>query len=738
MNLKTVAILISLLPFIAFSQESVNCYGNVNEANNIYRIQAADSGLMAFGLIDLLSVQRLNFKTGEEWTMSFKTQNGSVSQNLYGKGGIMENDSTFLVLGRLGKENVGIIKATTSGRIIWANWYNTGLDEHPDKIVRLKNGDYLVSVRTNVSYYEFGEWGSRSGVFRINPNGQLKWFRLLDYRTSNTSSTVNGMFETEGSNLLITQKYGTKTGLFKLNANGDSLKSVISNTDFVLMDSDFDKNNQRIYTVSADKKISAFDTSFNSVFLKTIGNTTLNSLNSIKIINDTMVLLGGKYNNDACVLYADYQFNILSCHYKRFIPSTASTLLGLYRYKDQGISLIFPSVAVTKHADPSSNLCFNKINGSQFTTSSGSNLTFSSHVRIRGTATWDEWQYVVATKTKQMNPSSNCLSHDLGVMPDRTLHTNTCLDFNIKLYLTNHGVNPITRFKLKYFVNDLEIDTTFVLSSSIGSKQSTFVNVSNVYLKPGKQIIYGWVYLPNQTNDEFTFNDTFSMEVVPRLVPKMTISGVDSICEGSNTTISSSGKSGTYHWYRNGALVKQGTAQTHTTNLSGKYHVRLTDSACFYYSDTFQLNTVSIPNKPNISESNGVLSTNASGFYVWYYNNKALDTSKSSINSLGFGTYKVLSYNNFGCVNESDGLVLTELSTAPLSTEKIWTIKNSNLLVWNGTEKVKLKIYSIDGKLLLENKIGESEMGFNLPYNIYILRIEGKNTNAFYKIALGQ
>jgi hypothetical protein len=68
----------------------------------------------------------------------------------------------------------------------------------------------------------------------------------------------------------------------------------------------------------------------------------------------------------------------------------------------------------------------------------------------------------------------------------------------------------------------------------------------------------------------------------------------------------------------------------------------------------------------------------------------------------------------------------------------MWTIKNSNLLVWNGTEKVKLKIYSIDGKLLLENKIGESELEFNLSYNIYILRIEGKNTNAFYKIALGQ
>jgi hypothetical protein len=63
MNLKTVAILISLLPFIAFSQESVNCYGSVNETSNIYRIQAVDSGLMAFGLIDLLSVQRLNFKT---------------------------------------------------------------------------------------------------------------------------------------------------------------------------------------------------------------------------------------------------------------------------------------------------------------------------------------------------------------------------------------------------------------------------------------------------------------------------------------------------------------------------------------------------------------------------------------------------------------------------------------------------------------------------------------------------
>lgn len=738
MNLKTVAIIISLLPFIAFSQESVNCYGNVNETSNIYRIQASDSGFMAFGTIDLLSVQRFSFKNGEEWTMSFKTQNGSISQNIYGKGGIMENDSTFLVLGRIGTSNVGIIKATTSGRIIWANWYNTGLDEHPDKIIKLNNGDYLVSVRTNVSYYEFGEWGSRSGVFRIAPNGNLKWFRLLDYRTTNTSSVISKMAETNGSNILLFQKYGSKLGLIKLKANGDSLTSIISSNDFNITDADYDRINQKLYVVGSDKRIGIYDTAFSPISTKTIVNSTLNSLSSIQIINDTMVLLGGKYNNDACVLYADYQFNIRSCHYKRFSPSTASTLLGLFRHQDYGFSMIFPSIAITKHADPSSNLCFNKINGSQFATNNGSNLSFVSHVRIKGTATWDVWENIVATKTKQISPSSNCMAQDLGVMPDRAVHNNACLDFNLKLYLTNYGVNPITRFKLKYFINEIERDTTIILSSSLGSKQSSFINVTNLYLKPEKQRIYGWIYLPNQTNDGFNANDSFSMEIVPRIVPKMNISGVDSICEGSNTTLSSSGKSGTYDWYRNGVFVKQGTAQTHTTNLAGKYHVRLTDSACFYYSDTLQLNTVAIPNKPSISESNGVLSTNASGFYVWYYNNKAVDTSKTTINSLGYGTYKVLAYNNFGCVNESDGLVLTELSISPLSSEKMWTVKNGNLLVWNGTENVKLKIYSIDGKLLLENKIGESELLFNLPYNIYILRIEGKSSNAFYKIALGQ
>ena len=738
MNFKLFYISLAVVcPIFSFSQESINCYGNVNETSNTFRIQESDSGFMAFGLIDLLSVQRLNFKSGEEWTISFKTQNGSVSQNLYGKGGIMENDSTFLVLGRLGKENVGIIKATTSGRIIWANWYNTGLDEHPDKIVRLKNGDYLVSVRTNVSYYEFGEWGSRSGVFRISPSGDLKWFRLLDYRSANTSSIVNGMFETDGSTLLITQKYGTKTGLIKLSANGDSIKSVISTADFVLMDSDFDKINQRIYAISSDKKVCAFDTAFNSVFLKTITNSSLNSLNSVKIINDTMILLGGKYNNDACVLYADYQFNMLSCHYKRFTPFTASTLLGLYRSKDQGISLIYPSVAVTKHADPSSNLCFTKINGSQFTTASGSNLTFSSHVRINGTATWDVWEYIVATKTNQVNRSSNCLSHDLGVLPDKTLHPNTCLDFTLKLYATNHGVNPITRFNVKYFVNGFEKDTILILSSALGSKQSSFVNVSNLYLKPEKQTIRGWVYSPNQTNDEFASNDTFLMEVMPRMVPKISISGIDSMCQGMITTLTSTGKSGTYHWYRNGSLVKQGTAQTHATDLGGKYHVRLTDSTCFYYSDTFQLNTVTIPSKPSITELNGVLSTNASGFYVWYYNDKAVDTSKSTINSLGYGTYKVVSYSSFGCMNESDGLELKKSTITPLASEKMWTIKDSHIVVWNGEESVRLKLYSVEGKLVAENKLGEHELVFNLPYSIYILRIEGKNSNAAYKIALG-
>lgn len=143
--------------FGLFAQQSINVRGNSNNSYLQCNIQKADSGYIAFGTSTQMGIQHFDFATGNDWEMYFYTKPSQTPLSISGTGGVMDNDSTYVILGRVGNDNTGVIKATKSGRVLWSYWYSTGLDEHPDKIVKLKNGDFLISTRTNVDYYEFGE-----------------------------------------------------------------------------------------------------------------------------------------------------------------------------------------------------------------------------------------------------------------------------------------------------------------------------------------------------------------------------------------------------------------------------------------------------------------------------------------------------------------------------------------------------------------------------------------------------
>lgn len=61
------------------------------------------------------------------------------------------------------------------------------------------------------------------------------------------------------------------------------------------------------------------------------------------------------------------------------------------------------------------------MNGSVFNTSNNSSVTFKSHVKIAGTATWDEWKDIVAIKSRNVSPSTNCKSFEASIQPDKSL-----------------------------------------------------------------------------------------------------------------------------------------------------------------------------------------------------------------------------------------------------------------------------------------------------------------------------
>ncbi len=704
-----------------FAQTSVNITGSRTPTTPLMDVVKLQQEWVLFSSTDQLSLKFFHFQK-EHSQMLFKISNGTTEEVFYGNGGIVENDSTFVLLGRVRKENVALLKVTRSGRILWSNYYNTGTDEHPDKIIRLNNGDYLISVRTNVSYYEFGEWGSRSGVMRVDENGKLKWFRLLDYRSANTSSVIAGMHELPGGNLILSQSYSSNMGWFKLNAEGDSLKSLISQQGFAIAASDYN-GHDLLAAVSSDKKVVTLDTMLNVIQASQISSTSLNSFNHIRMLRNGHFAIGGKYLNDAALLYCDSAFHVIRASYKRFNPSTNSTLNGIFMDNDTICSLIYPGMAFTKHGTDLTLSCFNMVNGSLLTTSDISKPVLIPHIPIKGSATYDALTGVVASLQNNIQPSANCYSYDVSVLPDKNVHERTCPEVSLKLYLTNQGTQNIQKVRMFWKINDQLFDSIFNFSA-MGVKQSIFIQTGNFNLKDSITKISGWVQMPNDNADQFPYNDSFEIVYSQFRGQNAGQLSYTQVCTGKSTSIACSGKAGVYDWYLNHSLVKNATASPLSVNIPGKYFVREKDSTCFYYSDTIDVTFHPLPIKPSLYLRNDTLFSDATLPNYWLKGTQVIDSNRSFMLLQGEGSYTVVARNEWGCETVSDPVI-----TIPGNIEAFlgyaFSIKQRNKCIeWLGNKEAELSLFNLNGRRV-EHWNGQTiQKCFSDLHGIYILQVK--------------
>jgi hypothetical protein len=713
------------------AQSSVNVYGN--SVNNYLQtsIQPSDSAYIAFGTTIQLGIQHFDFKKGNDWQMYFYEKPNQTSITIYGTGGVMDNDSTFVVLGRVGKTNTAVIKATQSGRIVWSYWYSTGLDEYPDKIIKLSNGDFLVSTRTNVDYNEFGEWGSHAAIFRINNDGKLLWSRLLDYRSANTSSFILGMYETPSHALIITQAYNSNLGLFKLTAKGDSIKSLISSQGFVGAGSDYNPNLNRLFVVSPDKKLLCFDSSLNLLWHKAITNSSLSSLSLVKSISDSTLCLGGKYSNDACLLYTDTQATVIKGYSKRFLPSSPSTLSGFYKVNQELFSMFTQGYAITQHNPDISNPCFNNINGSLFNTTNNSQISFKSHIKIQGNATWDEWKDIIAIRSKVIDPSANCKSIDIGVQPEKNNYNFSCRNKSIKVYISNHGTTTVTKLSYRIYADGMTYDSTITIIP-LGSKSGAFYVLKTLYLKAGSTVVTGRILKVNDKNDEFNLNDSFTITITTKGFQNLKLTSKDTFCEGKIGIINSFGKSGVYQWYKNNIMLKQGTENYFISNSSGSYHAIYTDSGCIVYSDTILLKFISAPIKPIISKSGGKLMTDANNPFYWVYNSQKIDSNVMEILPKYNGLYKVVARNQWGCETESDPFNFSAGLYTPIESSALFLFAN-NEIQWIGLVPTYIWLYTVQGQIVQNQILEPKQKISDLRPGIYFLQFRDSIGNLGYK-----
>lgn len=701
------------ISFQSVAQRSVNITGNYNQSYQVAGIQKINDGYISFGTNQELSINHFTFEEGHRWTLKIVEQNGNTQKTIYGTGGVMENDSTAVLTGRDGTADVIVLKVTLSGRILWANWYSTGTDEHPDKIVRLSNGDYLVSVRTNVSYYEFGEWGSRSAVMRISTDGKLKWCRLLDYRSVNTASVVLGMYETPGGNLIIPQFYNSNVGIFKLSADGDSIKSLLSNQSFTAAASACNPADNQLYIVSSDKKLMLLDTGLNFKWHKEIGASLLNSTSDITIMDDSTLAIGGKYQNQACILYVNLDGTVIKGEFKTYYPSTPSIIRYLGVVNDTLFSILSPGYAVTAHTlnGPS---CFNNLNGTVFTTSNLSSITFKSHVPIKGSATYDALSNLVAVKNMVVFPVLNCLSTDISAQTDKPHFYETCQYGTPRIYVQNQGTGVINSFKVSYTLNGITYDSTYTISP-LGTKSGVFVNLKYHKFHDSVNVFKGYIHSPNGNGDQFLLNDSFSTVYHTRFFKVLKITGMDTICDGMSNRLEVKKYPGLYDWYRDGVLILKEAFYNYNSAVPGAYHTILNDSFCNVYSDTF---IVTALKRPIISKIGDSLETSETYFVYWYYNNQPIDSFKKRIIAKQAGAYYAQRrYRNL-CLDKSDIINITSGKIEYLRQENLKLIDNKTLN-WEGENPVLLRIYAADGRLMAEKHHFTGSWNPDLPGGIY-------------------
>ncbi|MCB9245943.1 MAG: hypothetical protein H6606_05885 [Flavobacteriales bacterium] len=581
------------------AQESFNVYGNRFQNFVDYGVAQFGADKLVFGVMEPLGVTCMNFTEGDLWNIRFFLREDMQEKAIYGTGGTVENDSVFLVLGRMGTANTTVIKASSSGEVLWANWYNTGTDERPDKIVRLQNGDYLVSVRTNISYYEFGEWGSRSGVMRIDSRGRLKWFRILDQRSLNTYSLVLGMHETKSGELILTQAYNAKLGLITLSADGDSVRSLRSVPDVNPTHSAYDAQRGILYLVNANRRLIQFDSSSKWLSTTRIDASSLQSFNQVYLMNDSSLVLGGKYQNTAAMLNCDLEGKVRSAY------SRNSDLLGIFPEENGYVSLIRQGYMVSRHTNGVAPGCFSAISATVFSTASESAIAMESHVPITGSAVYGGWGSVYTKKDQSLIlKSTNCLRKDLAARPDKDSFNQTCPQFSPRLYLTNHGTTNVSSGMLDLKLNGAVYSNARVdLPSALGPKGSVFINLPQMQLVEGWNTIEGNFYQVDGESDGFTANNSFKISVRTRTGFKPRLNGPDSVCPGETIRFVVSGGGGeTIFWYRDRTqLEKQGSQNSFETGRAGTYHAVVSDSGCLYFSDTLQLSLLPAPNKPIIT-----------------------------------------------------------------------------------------------------------------------------------------
>lgn len=720
---------------------SINIQGNRLQADNSTGLYRTADAWVAMGTSTQLSIQFFDFNKGATSELVFRSSNGDlISASLQGAGGVMENDSTFIVLGQMefpdDLSHLVLIKARKSGTVVWARRFvHPGLDI-ADKIMLLANGDYLLSMHQDKREDQFGGLISGSALFRFSPNGSLLWSYQID-DSPDKNAGLRSVNELPSGRLLLTVRKNKKLQLIALNPAGQFLHSILSNEDILPTASFYNPISNRLFVQGENKHLLVFDSLFQLQSAYSFTHNDLQRFSGMISLNDSMMALSGVYKNEAFVArISQNQLGFNSVFHHNFFPFTSSLVQGMFVVRDTFYSLISNGFAVNRHAADLSHPCFSTANGNtiQRVNTSFSFTTASASQSLDGS--WVNENSIIVDNLSILSPSVNCNPYDLSVRMPLLRYTNSCRNVDLRFYVFNNGTLPVSRFTLRFYYKD-SMQEKRIEIPAIASKTGVFVDFGSLYLDQGESRVFYAVSLPNDQADGFPYDDSLYADFVTTAPVNIGISATSPICENENNVVRANGPEGLYSLERDGAIILQSTQQQFNITGGGQFRFQFENNqGCKYFSTLLDVETWPAPPLPGIFITQNGLQTDASAPNFWYYNQVLVDSNKTEIDYKGPGTYSVEALTDKGCRTRAERSNVIIGTQRPLA-EAPQAFVSENTLFWPHEQKATLHLLSIEGKTMYQfNTHSSGSWLLTLPTGFYLLEVKNTNGTHYQKLRI--
>ncbi len=227
---------------------------------------------------------------------------------------------------------------------------------------------------------------------------------------------------------------------------------------------------------------------------------------------------------------------------------------------------------------------------------------------------------------------------------------------------------------------------------------------------------------------------TYVVTIAPAL-PSIDITPASAtLCHGNpvNMHVSTAVTGMSYQWLRNGNIIPGATNSGYTTDSADTYSLIVSNGTC---SETLAGTVVSAQPHPIVSfTAPNTLYTGSFYAYQWYKNGVLIPGATSSVfDESSNGLYSVVVTDINGCTDTSSSFMVTGGGTTGIGATptvtgiRIYPNPVTSVLSVEAAEKVNVRLLSIDGKVLIEQKDATSIDVSMLPNALYLIMIYDEN-----------